>query len=271
MKRIIALVSIALLAFGAAACTREKPPVTEPTVVGTPSVFSQPALPGGTSTLVILYSATPTVPATFTRVLENPTPLATLSLGTSTAPTLVATASSGGATTYTVQWGDWINKIATKFGVTIQALVNANPGLDPNHITPGQVLNIPATGGSSATPAGITPPTSGLPNTYTVQRGDWFYAIARKFGVTVAALQSANPNVDPTAIYPGQVLNIPGGGGSGTEPTPATRTGQTYTVQVGDTLYSIAVRFNKTVYELQIANQLPNAGAIYVGQTLVIP
>jgi LysM repeat protein len=178
---------------------------------------------------------------------------------------------TGGATTYTVQWGDWLNKIAGRFGVSTQAILAANPGLNPNYIYPGQVINIPAAGqpGASPTPGSQVPPPSNVPGTYTVQRGDWFYAIARKFSVGVGALQAANPMVNPNFVYPGQVLNIPSGSTPGGDPSPGTGSG--YTVRPGDTLFSIALRLGKTVYALQIANHLPNPNFIYPGQTLVIP
>jgi LysM repeat protein len=46
-------------------------------------------------------------------------------------------------------------------------------------------------------------------------------SIARKFGVSLADLIAANPQIpDPDKIYPGQVINIPGNGGG---PRPATQ------------------------------------------------
>lgn len=274
MKRILFVASLLIVAIGAAACTREKPPVTEPTPAGIFAPGITPLATGQSGDI-----ASPTPPATATLVLgtsvANDTPGAPIAISTlpplsSTTTSSVAatvTPSSGGPTTYTVQWGDWLNKIAQRFGVTPQAILAANPGLDPNRIVPGQVINIPASGSppTSSTPSGSTP------GTYTVQRGDWFYSIARKFGVTVSALQAANPTVNPSAIYPGQVLYIPSGAVSpDVQPTPST-SGTTYTVQPGDTLFSIAVRFGKTAYDLQIANRLANPSAIFVGQKLIIP
>ncbi|MDE3088803.1 MAG: LysM peptidoglycan-binding domain-containing protein [Chloroflexota bacterium] len=94
------------------------------------------------------------------------------------------------------------------------------------------------------------------------------YAIARKFGVTVPALLAANPGINPNSVYPGQVLNVPGSGAPG--PIPPGPSGG-YTVQPGDTLFSIAVRFHTTTYALQIANHLANPNFIYPGQALIIP
>ena len=56
-----------------------------------------------------------------------------------------------------------------------------------------------------------------------VQSGDTMTAIAKKFGVSLAALEAANPQVtNPDLIFPGQVLTIP-------------TTVVTYVVQPGDT------------------------------------
>ncbi len=103
--------------------------------------------------------------------------------------------------TYTVQPGDTLFRIAQRFGVTLAALLRANPQIaDPNRIFPGQVINIPGTG----TP----PPPAAV--TYTVRPGDTMYLIARRFDVDLGALIRANPQIaDPRQIQPGQVINIP--------------------------------------------------------------
>jgi LysM repeat protein len=47
-------------------------------------------------------------------------------------------------TTYVVQRGDWLTRIAQRFGVSLWSLLQANPLMNPNLIYPGQVLIIPA-------------------------------------------------------------------------------------------------------------------------------
>lgn len=266
VKRLIVLGAMTLLLM-TFACTKEKP-LDVPTPV---AVQVTTAVPNATTTPTA--TAAPLVPV----VTETPLPAVTLVVPTIT-PTPIAPLALGTPTMYTVQWGDWLRKIAEKHGVSIEAIIAANPGINPNVIYPGQVLKIPAPSGTVPTPVGfLTPvvPSSG-PTTYTVQRGEWFYQIARKFGISVAQLQAANPGVNPNFLYPGQVLNIPGDAAPYPTPgvataTPGTGATQTYTVQAGDTLYAIAVRFHTTTYALQIANHLPNANAIYPGMVLIIP
>lgn len=102
--------------------------------------------------------------------------------------------------------------------------------------------------------------------TYTVQRGDTLYSLARRFNTTVQAIMSAN-NLTSTTIYIGQKLTIPGGSTPNPTPNPAP---STYAVQAGDTLYSLARRFGTTVDAIVTANKLPST-TIYIGQKLTIP
>jgi LysM repeat protein len=184
-------------------------------------------------------------------------------------------------TTYTVQPGDNLYRIALKFNTTVAAIQAAN-GLTTTTIRVGQVLIIPS--GSSPAPTakpGATTAPSANPGTYTVQPGDNLFRIALKFGTTVAAIQAANGLTSAT-IRVGQVLKIPGGtSGSGSAPAPtATKASAsaptaasnpgTYTVQPGDNLYRIALKFGTTVAAIQAANGLTSA-TIRVGQVLKIP
>jgi LysM repeat protein len=47
------------------------------------------------------------------------------------------------------------------------------------------------------------------PRTHTVASGETAVSIARKYGVKLSALETANPSMNPTRIRVGQVLNIP--------------------------------------------------------------
>jgi LysM repeat protein len=225
---------------------------------------------------------------------------------------------SGTPGTYVVQSGDSLSLIASRYGITTQALAAANGLTTSSVIYAGQVLNIPAAG--QQPPAQPPPPTATpqpppqqpptKPGTYVVQPGDSFSRIAARYGITAQALAAANGLTTSSVIYTGQVLNIPAAGQTvptevppttpptpvaptavpitqaptgvvpppvTTTPAPAGSPGQVelgkpvkYTVQRGDSLSSIAARFNTTVAALMQLNGIADPNFLYVGQVLTI-
>jgi LysM repeat protein len=126
---------------------------------------------------------------------------------------LVASFASAGAasawsacdTYVTVQWGDTLSGIAQRCGTTTAAIQSANPGLGW-WLYAGQVLYIPA--GGSGGPV-YYPPAAG---TYVVQWGDTLGKIAARTGVSWRDILAVNPQIyNPSLIYAGQVINLPGG------------------------------------------------------------
>jgi len=106
--------------------------------------------------------------------------------------------------------------------------------------------------------------TEGNENTYTVKSGDSLWSVAKKLNTSVEELKAAN-NLSSNLLQIGQVLKIP----STTEaPTPGEYV--TYTVKSGDSLYSIANRYNTTVKAITDYNNLSSAN-LSVGQKLFIP
>ncbi|CAN5610451.1 hypothetical protein BH23GEM7_BH23GEM7_34750 [soil metagenome] len=133
-------------------------------------------------------------------------------------------------------------------------------------------------------PAPATPaPTRTGPREHRVAAGETFMAIARRYNVSFTALLNSNPGIDPERLRPDQVVRIPAGAtptasgtpaAGGTPParsapaaTPRTRT---HTVAQGETLWSIARRYNVTVDQLRTANRLQGDN-VRIGQTLTIP
>ncbi|MBO8171603.1 MAG: LysM peptidoglycan-binding domain-containing protein [Bacillaceae bacterium] len=102
---------------------------------------------------------------------------------------------------YTIRPGDTLYAIARFFNVSVDDLIEANPAINPYQLMPGQVICIPL-----ATPP-VTCPEGSI--TYTVRRGDTFYAIARRFNISVRALIRANPGINPQALLIGQKICIP--------------------------------------------------------------
>lgn len=96
---------------------------------------------------------------------------------------------------------------------------------------------------------------------YTVKSGDSLWSIAKKYGVTVNELKAAN-NLTSNTLSIGQKLRIPI---EEEESIPST-----YVVTSGDTLYSIARKFNTTVDAIKTLNNL-TTNTLSVGQTLRIP
>lgn len=136
--------------------------------------------------------------------------------------------------TYTVQKGDTLAKIAHQYCTTWQTIYDINRqtiGDNPNVITTGTVLVVPANCNASTTPPAGTVVDKGpmtyatgvyYPPYYTVAWGDTLSQIGFRFGVPYQDIAAAN-GVKGTTIYPGQVLYIPGAV-TGTTPPPNTGT-----------------------------------------------
>lgn len=165
-----------------------------------------------------------------------------------------------GTFAYTVQPGDSMFLIAQRFGISLEALIAANPQIpNPNLIFPGQIVCVPRTGD------GCPPGTFA----YTVQPGDSMFLIAQRFGVSLNALIQANPQIpNPNLIFPGQIVCVPI-----TSKTPRCPAGTfAYTVQSGDTMFNIARRFGVSLDDLIRANpQIPNPNLIKPGQIVCVP
>lgn len=112
--------------------------------------------------------------------------------------------------------------------------------------------------------------------TYTVKKGDNLGAIAGRMGVDIDDLAKANGLKKPYRLQPGQVLKNPKAAPKARAPEKAPAKaasggGETYTVQRGDTLFSIAQRLGTTVAALQAENGMGRGTSISAGQKLRAP
>lgn len=106
---------------------------------------------------------------------------------------------------------------------------------------------------------------------YTVRKGDTLSGIARKEGVALSELMSANGLGRDATIYVGQNLLIPETGPSEDAASMETEfSGKEVTVERGDTLSAIAARNGTTINRIKSMNNL-SGNTIYVGQKLTVP
>lgn len=107
------------------------------------------------------------------------------------------TSSGGGTSTYTVQPGDTLSGIATRYGTTYQYLAQINGIADPDKIYAGQVIKV--TGASNG---------GGGAQYYTIKSGDTLSGIAARYGTTYQNLAAMNGIADPDKIYAGQTIRV---------------------------------------------------------------
>lgn len=162
--------------------------------------------------------------------------------------------------TYVVQKGDSLWSIANANNTTVDEIANLND-LGDNTIYVGQVLQIPNSNNNEV----ISPDTK---TTYIVQKGDTLYSISLKYGTTPSAIIREN-NIKNNILTVDQTLIIPSDVES-TGDDSDMNSSDTYVVQRGDSLWSIANAYNVSVNDLKNANNLTN-DILTIGQVLVIP
>lgn len=149
-----------------------------------------------------------------------------------------------------VQPGDTLYQIALSNKVSLQDLATANPGLDPNNLIAGQEVLIPS---GEIQPDPDTPPCpSGV--YWVVAAGDTLYGIAKASGVNLAALEAANPQVNPHNLQIGQEICLPSSGSVVPPEIPPCPSGLFWVVEPGDTVYSIAQATGFTIDEILAVN-----------------
>ena len=215
--------------------------------------------------------------------LRIPSPVTAKSAATKPAATKPAAskpaASKPAVTTYVVQRGDTLSKIALQHKTTVAKIAADNKISNPNRISVGQKLTIGGAAPATATPAASSPaatkpaaqkpaaskPAASAGATYTVKAGDTLGKIALQHGTTVAKIAADNGIANPNRLSIGQRLSI----GTPAVSTPAAN-GTVYTVRAGDTLDRIARNHGTTVAAIQAANSISNPHRISVGQKLTI-
>jgi LysM repeat protein len=147
-------------------------------------------------------------------------------------------------------------------GTTPDEPTTTDPSMPEATVDP----NVPATdpGTSPSTGDGATP------STYIIQSGDTMGRVAERFRLSLQALIAANPQItNPDRVQIGDVINIPGAGGTTT--TPPQEGDRVHRVQAGENLYRIGLLYGCTVAQLSSHNNLANPDRLEIGQEIRIP
>jgi LysM repeat protein len=176
-------------------CKREQP--TDTTDNSTPTIDTNTTAIADTNATAIDTNATavapPVVNSNLPPVVVPPPPV------------------EAAGTEYVVVKGDSLAKIAKKNGVTLKALEAANPGVIPTKLKIGQKLLIPAGGTAAVSPGTAAEDSTGMGTggeVYVVKSGDTLTKIAKHYGTTFKAIESAN-DLSTTKIKVGEKLKIP--------------------------------------------------------------
>jgi LysM repeat protein/lysophospholipase L1-like esterase len=182
---------------------------------------------------------------------------------------------------YTVRSGDNLGSISKRYGVTVSDLQRWN-NLSSTRIYAGQKLIVSKTASSTATnKINQTSTTQGAGKiNYTIKNGDNLGSIAAKYKVSVADIKKWN-GLKSDNIVAGKVLIIYSGSGSSNSTNQTNQTsnhnntvssqkiGSYYIVKSGDSLWSIAKKFNTTVEKIKKDNK-KTSDKINIGDKLII-
>ena len=150
---------------------------------------------------------------------------------------------------YIVKKGDTLYGIANKYNITANELKSLN-NLSSNSLSIGQVIKLPVNNINDS-------------EYYVVKSGDTLYSIAKRFNLSVDKLKELN-NLSGNLLSIGQKLKVTSSVNKDNDNSI------TYKVVSGDSLYSIAKKYNTTVNELKQLNNL-NSNLLNIGQILKIP
>ena len=180
-----------------------------------------------------------------------------IALAITITPVLAATVVAADPTVV-VQPGDTLTGISRRHGVSVQRLTDLNDLSNPNRIFAGQRLRV---GRDRSEPAGRTRAIGRTgdrraPTVHVVSAGSTLWGIGQRYRVSVNAIVAANRIADPSRIFVGQRIVIPGAStprhtGSrsprAAASTPRPRARVIHVVTRGSTLSHIAVRYGVSV------------------------
>jgi len=172
---------------------------------------------------------------------------------------------------YQIQSGDTLGAIARRFNTRVDVLQTVN-ALETTRIIAGDSLIIPRSGGN-LTPEGLTSVASPrllipAPTSYRVKSGDSLWRIARRFDLKSQDIADWNTIALDSVLQPGQLLTL--NSSSYVLANDEEQRILSYSVIRGDSLDRIARKFNVTLEDLVLWNNLDPSGLIFPGQKLLV-
>jgi len=191
------------------------------------------------------------------------------------------------ASTYKVVSNDSLWKVAKKHNIGVDDLAKANNLRPGSPLKVGQKLIIPGKAAASSS-ANTSSGASNATRTYTVKAGDSIGSIARKQGVTTAAIRSLNPQMKSDTVRAGQDLTLPASSSSAPVAAPKAAPAVTtaaatpapvnapagsveYTVKPGEGLSQIAKKYGVPMREIASLNNIADPKSLRAGQKIMIP
>ncbi|HEX2938077.1 MAG TPA: LysM peptidoglycan-binding domain-containing protein, partial [Ruminiclostridium sp.] len=153
-----------------------------------------------------------------------------------------------GSFSYTIQAGDTLWQLSQIYGVSVQSILDLNPGINPQNLQIGSIICIPTTPATPIVPIRPAVPAPLIPTVppttvssprnfeYLIKKCDTICGIARKFYVSVESILRENPQINPRCLRAGMCIYV-----------PINCCGENtwrYTVRAGDTLHRIANKLN---------------------------
>jgi len=182
---------------------------------------------------------------------------------------LIPTTEAAPVDLYEVQAGDTLFSIARQFETSIDILQGLNGLGDSSGIVVGQRLVVPAAGGISESGGAESGLATAAPQvnegrygTHIVQRGDTLFDLARLYNTTVAQLRRLNGIEGGADLIIGHSIIVPQ-----VDETVLER----YIVQPGDSLYSIARRYDIDLQALRLLNRLADIRDLRADQVILLP
>lgn len=167
-----------------------------------------------------------------------------------------------GTTSYVVQNGDTLYKIAIIFNTTVDAIISSNQGVNGENLEVGQVVCIPQLQMQTQTstcPIGTSP--------YAIKGGDTLATIANRFNTSIESILSVNSNIVAENLSIGQVICI----AQEKIEQAVCPLLNPYVIRKGESFGSIAISLNVSLQSLVNLNPNVDPNNLNIGQVICVP